>query len=84
AFRHGRVYLTVSDTGKGITRNEAKQIFDPFFTTKPEGTGLGLSIIHRLIDTYDGMIDFESEPGKGTIFTLVFRTSGQETEATKS
>ncbi|MBU0972009.1 MAG: hypothetical protein KKC20_15240, partial [Proteobacteria bacterium] len=50
-------------------------IFDPFYTTKPEGTGLGLAIIHRIIDTYEGMIDFESIPGRGTIFTLVFKNT---------
>jgi len=84
AFRHGRVYLTISDTGKGIDKTDAKQIFDPFYTTKPEGTGLGLSIIHRLIDTYDGMIDFESDPGIGTVFTLVFKRSRKAINGTKS
>ncbi len=72
APRNKRVYLTIRDTGNGIDPEQASHIFDPFFTTKAEGTGLGLSIIHRIIDTYDGMIDFESIPGKGTLFTLVF------------
>lgn len=72
APRNKRVYLTIRDTGNGIDPEQASHIFDPFFTTKTEGTGLGLSIIHRIIDTYDGMIDFESIPGKGTLFTLVF------------
>jgi two-component system, NtrC family, sensor histidine kinase HydH len=84
SFRHGRVYLIISDSGKGIDKLDAKQIFDPFYTTKPEGTGLGLSIIHRLIDTYDGMIDFESDPEIGTVFTLVFNRSRKEMERTKS
>tara|TARA_B100000614_G_scaffold259159_1_gene283093 strand:+ start:726 stop:2042 length:1317 start_codon:yes stop_codon:yes gene_type:complete len=72
APRNKRVYLTIRDTGQGIPSEKASHIFDPFFTTKPEGTGLGLPIIHRIIDTYDGMIDFESVPGKGTLFTLIF------------
>jgi len=67
-----RVYLTVEDTGIGIHHKESHQIFDPFYTTKSDGTGLGLSIIHRIIDTYNGMIDFESSPGKGTVFTVLF------------
>jgi two-component system sensor histidine kinase PilS (NtrC family) len=71
--RNKRIYLTVRDTGNGIDPEKAKHIFDPFYTTKPEGTGLGLSIIHRIIDTYDGMIDFESIPGNGTLFTIVFK-----------
>ncbi|MCG8619821.1 MAG: ATP-binding protein [Desulfobacterales bacterium] len=72
APRNKRVYLTIRDTGLGIPKERAPHIFDPFYTTKPDGTGLGLPIIHRIIDTYDGMIDFESVPGKGTIFTLIF------------
>lgn len=68
-----RIYLTVEDTGTGIDLKDYNHIFDPFYTTKPEGTGLGLSILHRLIDANNGMIDFESTSGKGTIFTVVFK-----------
>ena len=71
-----RIYLTIQDTGCGIDTKDAPHIFDPFFTTKSDGTGLGLSIIHRIVDAYDGMIDFDSIPGKGTIFTLVFQNPG--------
>jgi len=69
---NNRIHLMIKDSGTGISQKDATHIFDPFYTTKPEGTGLGLSIIHRLIDTYHGMIDFESTPGKGTIFTVLF------------
>ncbi|MBU1585507.1 MAG: GHKL domain-containing protein [Proteobacteria bacterium] len=69
--KNNRVYFTIEDTGIGINEKDSKHIFDPFYTTKPDGTGLGLSIIHRLIDTYNGMIDFESIPGKGTVFTVL-------------
>ena len=72
--RNNRIYLTIQDTGKGIDPSSARHIFDPFYTTKPEGTGLGLSIIHRIIDTYEGMIDFDSVPGKGTLFTILLNT----------
>ncbi|MGD9825952.1 two-component system sensor histidine kinase NtrB [Desulfobacter sp.] len=71
--RHKRIYLTIQDTGQGIDKKNAPHIFDPFFTTKSDGTGVGLSITHRIVDTYDGMIDFESIPGKGTVFTLIFQ-----------
>lgn len=70
--RNGKVYLVVEDSGCGIQEDMANHIFDPFYTTKPDGTGLGLSIIHRLIDTYEGIIDFQSTPGKGTVFTIIF------------
>ncbi len=69
--KNNRVYLMVEDNGRGIDPEKTKHLFNPFFTTKPDGTGLGLSIIHRLIDTYGGMIDFESVPGKGTVFTVL-------------
>ena len=75
APRNNRIYLTVQDNGQGIDPRKARHIFDPFYTTKPEGSGLGLSIIHRLIDTYDGMIDFDSIPGKGTLFTIIFNNA---------
>jgi len=68
-------YLTVEDSGIGIDQKDSSHIFDPFYTNKPDGTGLGLSIIHRIIDTYNGMIDFESSPGQGTIFTVLFENA---------
>lgn len=72
--KQDRVHLSIRDTGRGIKKEDAAHIFDPFFTTKPEGSGLGLSIIHKIVDTYDGMIDFETEPGKGTVFTIILKT----------
>ncbi len=82
--RNHRIYLTISDNGQGIESDIARHIFDPFFTTKPEGTGLGLPIIHRLIETYDGLIDFDSSPGKGTIFTIIFKQDRLIENRTKS
>ena len=70
--KNRRAYLTVADSGVGIEQKDFSHIFDPFYTNKPDGTGLGLSIIHRIIDTYNGMIDFESSPGQGTTFTVIF------------
>ncbi|GAB4390211.1 MAG: hypothetical protein Kow0025_20670 [Thermodesulfovibrionales bacterium] len=66
------VAISISDTGKGMEREILDSIFDPFFTTKPagEGTGLGLSICHRIVSEHDGTIDIESEPGRGTTFTI--------------
>lgn len=83
-LRNNRVYLTVEDTGVGINQKDSRHVFDPFYTTKPNGTGLGLSIIHRLIDTYNGMIDFESTPGKGTVFTVLLNSSPSNPSITKS
>jgi two-component system NtrC family sensor kinase len=64
--------ILVSDTGKGIDREHLPHIFEPFFTTKEpgKGTGLGLSIVYGIIRKHNGVIDAESEPGKGTTFII--------------
>jgi signal transduction histidine kinase len=60
------VVVRVIDNGAGIPAEDRSRIFDPFFTTKPlgHGTGLGLDIARRLVRHNDGVIDFESEPGR--------------------
>jgi signal transduction histidine kinase len=66
--------IEVSDTGRGIPVELAKQIFDPFFTTKgANGTGLGLSIVRELMRQQGGSITAQSEPGRGARFKLQFR-----------
>ncbi len=62
--------LRITDDGCGISSDRLKTIFDPFVTTKPRGTGLGLSIVHRLVESYDCVLDVESQPGLGTAFTM--------------
>jgi two-component system sensor histidine kinase PilS (NtrC family) len=66
-------YVKITDDGRGMSATEIKSIFDPFFTTKPNGTGLGLAIVHRILEAYESWISVESEPAKGTTFTLKFR-----------
>ncbi|RKZ26867.1 hypothetical protein DRQ29_04275, partial [bacterium] len=70
------VEIRVSDTGSGIPEKYRAHIFEPFFTTKPvgEGTGLGLYISYRIINKYNGTIDFKSSKNNGTIFTVKFPT----------
>jgi two-component system, NtrC family, sensor kinase len=67
-----RVELTVADTGCGIPPEAIDRVFDPFFTTKQsgQGTGLGLSIAYGIVSRHQGTIAVESEPGKGTRFTI--------------
>lgn len=67
------VCIEVRDEGKGMQQDEIERVFDPFFTTKDigEGTGLGLSIAHGIIEEHSGRILVESEPGKGTRFSVL-------------
>lgn len=62
--------LEVEDSGVGIPEEVKDRIFDPFFTTKERGTGLGLSIVHRLVEETGGRIEVQSQPGKGSRFSV--------------
>ena len=66
------VYIAISDTGCGIKPEHLNKIFEPFFTTKPvgKGTGLGLAMSYNIIKKHGGEILVESEPGKGSTFTI--------------
>ncbi len=66
------VLLAISDNGCGIEKTNLPHIFEPFFTTKEvgKGTGMGLSTVYGIIQQNKGYIDFESEPGKGTLFKI--------------
>ena len=71
------VSIDVNDTGIGIDPENIPHIFDPFFTTKEvgKGTGLGLSVSYNLIRKHGGSIEVDSEPGRGTTFTVNFPTN---------
>lgn len=65
------VEIKIKDTGCGIPKEELQRIFEPFFSTKGQkGTGLGLAVIWGIVDNHDGAITVDSEPGKGTEFTV--------------
>jgi signal transduction histidine kinase len=66
------VYVSIKDTGEGISKQDLSRIFDPGFTTKGVGvgTGLGLSITYNIVKKHHGSIDVKSEPGGGTEFIV--------------
>jgi two-component system sensor histidine kinase HydH len=78
ALQDGRsLRVTVTDTGTGIRKEDLGRIFDPYFTTKSSGTGLGLAIVHQIVEAHGGEIRLDSEPGKGTTFTILFPIDGK-------
>jgi PAS domain S-box-containing protein len=74
------VRLDVQDTGQGIPPEIRSRIFEPFFTTKGQGrgTGLGLAMVYGIIEEHHGWIEFESEVGKGTTFSVFLPVHGLE------
>jgi two-component system NtrC family sensor kinase len=81
-----RIKVSVSDTGKGISRDLIDKVFDPFFTTKPvgEGTGLGLAICHKIVEEHGGDMDVESEEEKGTTFIIRLPANARDDTSTSS
>jgi two-component system nitrogen regulation sensor histidine kinase GlnL len=69
--RSRMVAIEISDDGPGIQKDDMEHLFTPFFTTKPNGTGLGLAICHKIVSEHRGMIKVDSEPTRGTTFTVM-------------
>ncbi len=71
--------VEVADNGQGMTPDVVQRLFDPFFTTKDDGTGLGLPIAARIVELHEGLIEYDTEPGRGTTFRIVLpRTRRRE------
>jgi C4-dicarboxylate-specific signal transduction histidine kinase len=77
------VNVEIKDEGKGIPKEIIPRIFDPFFTTKEvgKGLGLGLSICQAIIDKHNGKITVQSEPNKGSVFTVQLPRIKEKEEA---
>jgi two-component system nitrogen regulation sensor histidine kinase NtrY len=69
-IKENSAVISFSDNGIGIPIELQEKMFTPNFTTKSSGMGLGLSIVKRFVETANGTIWFESEPGKGSVFYI--------------
>jgi two-component system, cell cycle sensor histidine kinase and response regulator CckA len=77
------VFLSVADTGTGMTSEVRARAFDPFFTTKApgHGTGLGLSTVYGLVHQSGGNVSVETAPGVGSVFTVKLPRTNEPYEA---
>jgi nitrogen-specific signal transduction histidine kinase/CheY-like chemotaxis protein len=78
SLRPGKyVRVTVADKGPGIAADHLSHIFDPYFTTKEKGSGLGLAISYSIVRAHGGAITVDSEPGKGSRFSVFLPASAR-------
>jgi two-component system nitrogen regulation sensor histidine kinase GlnL len=75
--------VRVQDNGPGVPADLRDRLFDPFVTTKPQGSGLGLTLVAKLVADHDGLIDFDSEPGR-TVFRVRLPVQPPETRSKAS
>jgi signal transduction histidine kinase len=72
------ISITVADTGRGMGAQQMSHAFDDFYTTKDGGAGLGLTVVRRLTSDMNGNLRVESEPGRGTTFTIDLPAAGSQ------
>ncbi|MNC21457.1 Sporulation kinase E [compost metagenome] len=65
-----KAVIRVIDQGEGISKERLKKLGEPFYTNKEKGTGLGLMVSQRIIEAHKGLLEFDSELGKGTVVTV--------------
>jgi two-component system nitrogen regulation sensor histidine kinase NtrY len=70
AKQDGRVRVSVSDSGQGLTEEECARLFTPYYTTKQHGTGLGLAIVQSVVSDHRGKISVTSAPAQGATFLI--------------
>ncbi len=71
----GTLTGSVRDSGIGMTPEQLGKLFQPLYTTKPRGIGLGLVVVKNLTQANGGRVDVQSEPGKGTVFSITLPSS---------
>jgi signal transduction histidine kinase len=71
----GHVRMTLSDTGKGMTKQQQQMAFKPFFTTKQGGLGVGLALVKRIMERFEGSVELTSQEQEGTRVCLNFKVA---------
>ncbi|MHC8367431.1 sensor histidine kinase [Pseudomonas sp. ZT5P21] len=71
----GLVRMTLSDTGKGMTKQQQQMVFKPFFTTKQGGLGVGLALVKRIMERFEGSVELTSQELEGTCVSLNFKVA---------
>jgi two-component system sensor histidine kinase HydH len=71
----GHLRMTLSDTGKGMTKQQQQMVFKPFFTTKQGGLGVGLALVKRIMERFEGSVELTSQEQEGTRVCLNFKVA---------
>jgi signal transduction histidine kinase len=78
SFIEGKyVYVTITDTGSGMSEETKNKLFEPFFSTKPKSRGLGLATVHGIVRNHHGRISVTSEIGSGSTFRIWLPSESQ-------
>jgi signal transduction histidine kinase len=72
--------ISFADTGVGIPKENLEKMFEPLFTTRGNGVGLGLAIIKALVEMHGGVIEVQSQVGKGSTFTIKLPTTEEKVQ----
>lgn len=79
ATRQGNLArITVTDTGPGISPEDQARVFDAYFSKRKGGTGLGLAMTRRIAQEHGGHMELQSEPGKGSSFSLLLPLQAEQ------
>ena len=74
----GQLLISVTDTGVGVSPEQADQIFNAFFSTKAQGTGMGLSISRSIVESHGGRLWATSNSGRGATFSFTLPSAGAQ------
>ena len=77
-FTDEEIFVTVMDSGSGLSAEARERMFEPFFSTKPEGTGLGLAVAHQWVHKQGGRIDVLDVAPSGTVFMVTLPRESAE------